>query len=88
MSHEVIWTKFVLERFIELGNLTREEEMIMRTRASGMTITEQSMMFDMSPASVSRVIRRLKDKYDECQKNDLLLPKRKTSEKERYMDSH
>lgn len=28
MTNEVIWTKLVLERFIELANLTEEEEIV------------------------------------------------------------
>ncbi len=35
MTNEVIWTKLVLERFIQLANLTEEEEIVIRTRAAG-----------------------------------------------------
>lgn len=34
MTNEVIWTKLVLERFIQLANLTEEEEIVIRTRAA------------------------------------------------------
>lgn len=27
MSHQVVWTKIILERFIEQANLTEEEEL-------------------------------------------------------------
>ncbi len=36
MTNEVIWTKLVLERFIQLANLTEEEEIVIRTRAGHM----------------------------------------------------
>lgn len=86
MSHQVIWTKFIVERFIEYGGLTKEEEMIMRTRAAGWTRTEQAMKFGMSLATVDRIIRRLKTKYDHVQKYDVFLPPRKHSATELYMD--
>lgn len=37
MTNEVIWTKLVLERFIQLANLTEEEEIVIRTRAVDIT---------------------------------------------------
>lgn len=39
MTNEVIWTKLVLERFIQLANLTEEEEIVIRTRAAGDIVT-------------------------------------------------
>lgn len=88
MSHQVIWTKVVLEAFIDEANLTKDEEMIMRTRAAGWTITKQSLEFHMSTAKIGRIIKILKVKYDAAQKNSLILPKRKSSAKELYMDTH
>lgn len=88
MSHQVIWTKFVLERFIEVGGLTKDEEIVMRTRAAGWTRTEQSMKLGMSLATVDRITKRLKVKYDHAQKYDVLLPPRKHSAKELYMDEN
>ena len=88
MSHQVIWTKFVLERFIEVGNLTKEEEAVMRTRAAGWTRTEQSMKLGMSLSTIDRIIERLKVKYDRAQKYDVLLPPRKQSSQELYMDEN
>ena len=35
MSKQVIWTRLILETFIEEGMLTKYEEMIMRTRVAG-----------------------------------------------------
>ena len=64
MSHQVVWTKFVLERFIEIGCLTKEEEAVMRTRAAGWTRVEQSMKLGMSLSAIDRITKRLKIKYD------------------------
>ena len=88
MSHQVIWTKFILERFIDVGNLTKDEEAVMRTRAAGWTRTEQSMKLGMSLSTIDRIIKRLKVKYDRAQKYDVLLPPRKRSSQELYMDEN
>lgn len=88
MTKQVIWTKLILETFIEEANLTTEEEMIMRTRCQGWTITKQAMEFGMSPSSVSRTVARLKKKYDAVQKTNLILPPRKNSAQETYMDEN
>lgn len=43
MTNEVIWTKLVLERFIQLANLTEDEEIVIRTRAAiNANTTEQT----------------------------------------------
>lgn len=88
MSHQVIWTKFILERFIDVGNLTKEEEAVIRTRAAGWTRTEQSMKLGMSLSTIDRITKRLKVKYDRAQKYDVLLPPRKQSAQELYMDEN
>ena len=88
MSHQVIWTKFILERFIDVGNLTKDEEAVMRTRAAGWTRTEQSMKLGMCLSTIVRIIKRLKVKYDRSQKYDVLLPPRKLSSQELYMDEN
>ena len=88
MSHQVIWTKFILERFIDVGNLTKDEEAVMRTRAAGWTRTEQSMKLGMSLSTIDHIIKRLKVKYDRAQKYDVLLPPREQSSQELYMDEN
>lgn len=88
MSKQVIWTKIIVERFVEIGGLTKFEEEILRTRADGWTIIQQSTAFNVSTATVSRTIKILKRKYDEVQKYDVLLPPRKKSVKELYMDNN
>lgn len=88
MSKQVIWSKLILERFIEQACLTKEEEMIMRTRVDGWTITKQACELHMSEAKVSKIIARLKKKYDAVQKYDMILPPRKNSVKETFMDNN
>lgn len=88
MSHQVPWNKIILEEFIQLATLTKEEEMIMRTRVAGWSRVRQSMELGMSLATVDRIIRRLKIKYDHIQPYSPLLPPRKYSSEETWMDTH
>lgn len=88
MSKQVIWGKVILERFIEQANLTEEEEEVIRTRVAGWTIKKQAMELGMSESKISKIIARLKIKYDAVQKYDPVLPPRKNSVQELYMDSH
>lgn len=88
MSHEVIWTKLILETFIEEGCLTKDEEYIMRTRCAGWSRTKQSMELGYSLATIDRIIKNCKVKYDAVQKYNPLLPPRKESAKEKWMDEN
>lgn len=88
MTKQVPWNKIILEEFIRLACLTKTEEMIMRTRVEGWTITKQSMEFHMSESSIKKAIARLKVKYDNVQKYSCLLPPRKPCAKETYLDEH
>lgn len=88
MARQVIWTKLIVEEFIHLAKLTEDEEMIMRTRADGWSITKQATTFNMSVSTVNRIIKRLKKKYDAVQPYSVMLPPRKFSVKELYMDIH
>lgn len=65
MTNEVIWTKLVLERFIQLANLTEEEEIVIRTRAAGWSRVKQAMELNISISGIDRIISRLRKKYDE-----------------------
>lgn len=82
------WSKTSLERFIEEALLTEEEEQIMRTRVAGWTIKKQAFEFNMSESKVSKIIARLKVKYDYIQKTDPLFPPRIISTKEKYLDEN
>ena len=88
MANQVPWTKLIVEEFIREGMLSKDEEFIIRTRAKGYTITQQADVLNMSPDNVSKKIALLKRKYDEVAKYDTLLPPRRVSKQERYMDSH
>lgn len=88
MTKQVAWSKIILEEFISEALLTEEEEIIMRTRIKGWTITKQSMELGMSEAKVNKIIAELKKKYDNVQKYNPILPPRKSSKEELYMDTH
>lgn len=88
MAHQVVWTKLIIETFVEEAMLTKDEERILRTRAAGWTRTQQAMEFNMSISNVDKIIKRLKVKYDMVEKNNVILPPRKFSTKELYMDTH
>lgn len=88
MSHQVPWNKIIVERFIELAMLTEDEEMILRTRVAGWSRTQQADKLGMSISTVDKIIANLKIKYDGVQKYDPLLPPRKSSAKETWMDNN
>lgn len=88
MSKQVPWNKVVLEEFISLAALTKEEEIIIRTRVAGWTRTRQALELGFSLSSVDRIIANLKRKYDDVQKYSAILPPRKTSACETFLDEH
>lgn len=88
MSHQVPWNKIIVETFIEEAMLTKDEEWILRTRVAGWSRTKQAMELNMSIANVDKMISRLKKKYDNVQKYNPLLPPRKPSAQETWMDTH
>lgn len=88
MSNQVPWNKVIVEEFIEQAMLSETEEMILRTRVRGWTRIQQSEKLGMSIATVDRIIATLKDKYDNVAKYDPLLPPRKMSAAEVFLDTH
>lgn len=89
MSHQVNWTQDKLEFFIEKALLNEDEEFIMRTRCKGWTITMQALHLNKSESTVHAMIKKLKSKYDEVQReNPEVLPERKFSAQETFMDNH
>lgn len=88
MSKQVPWNKLIVEEFAKEAMLSNEEQMILRTRVMGWTRIQQSQELGLSVASVDRIISGLKEKYDAVQKYDPLLPPRRTSKEEEYMDTH
>ena len=88
MSKQVPWSKIILEAFIDDAILTKEEEIIIRTRVAGWTRQKQAMELNLSVSTVDRHISTLKKKYDQVQKYNPLLPPRKFSKAELYMDEN
>lgn len=88
MAHEVPWNKYICETFIELAMLTKEEEMVLRTRIAGFSRLQQAEKLNMSVATIDRIIKELKRKYDNIQKFDPLLPPRKRSDQEDWQDQN
>lgn len=62
--------------------------MVLRTRVAGWTRTKQAMELNMSVSSIDKIIKRLKIKYDGVAKYNPLLPPRKHSVEETYLDTH
>lgn len=62
--------------------------MVIRTRVAGWTRTRQSIELHMSIGKLDKIIRRLKVKYDHAAMYDPILPPRKASAEETYMDEH
>lgn len=88
MSHEVAWGKVILEEFIEQASLTPLEEKVIRTRVKGWSRSVQADTFGISLSTLDRVIKRLKQKYDKAQKYSPILPPRKHSDAETWMDEN
>lgn len=88
MTKQVPWNKIILEEFISIGCLTETEEMIMRTRVKGWTITKQAREIGLSESAINKTIAKLKKKYDACQKYSPILPPRKESAEETYLDEN
>ena len=77
MTKQIIWTKAVVEAFIDEGNLNARQEYIIRTRAKGLSIVEQAQHLNLSVDQVNKDIATLKKIYDVTQKYSEILPERK-----------
>lgn len=86
---QVPWNRRIYDEFLKIAILTDFEKEVFRTRIlCGMTITQQSYYLHCSKSSIDRAIRKIKEKYDEVQPFSDILPKRRMSEKEKYMDEN
>lgn len=54
MAKQVPWNKVIVEEFVKDAMLSKEEEMILRTRAAGWTRTKQSIELGMSLSTIDR----------------------------------
>lgn len=88
MANQVPWNKIILETFIEEGCLTKDEEMIMRTRVAGWSRTKQCSELGLSMSTVDRLIKSCKLKYDNVSKYNPILPPRRYSKTETWQDTH
>jgi len=88
MAKQVPWNKIIVETFIEEAMLSEEEEWVLRTRVAGWPRTKQADQLGMSLSSLDRIISTLKIKYDNVQKYNPLLPPRKMSKEEEYLDNN
>ena len=77
-----------MERFIEVGALTDTEKAIMRLRVAGFSRLQICDRLNISTSTCDRKIKLLKAKYDKLQKFDPLLPPRRFSAQETWMDEH
>lgn len=84
MTRDVIWTKEVIEAFIEEANLNPRQEYIVRARAKGCTIVEQAVHLNLSVDQVNKDIRTLKNIYDITQRRSKKLPPRRRTKREIY----
>jgi len=76
MTKDIIWTKAVLETFIEEGNLNQRQEYIVRTRAKVYSIPKQAEELHLSVDQVNKDIAEIKRIYDAVQINSQILPPR------------
>lgn len=76
MTKDIIWTKAILETFIEEGNLNQRQEYIVRTRAKGYSIPKQAEELNLSVDQVNKDIREIKRIYDVAQATSDILPPR------------
>lgn len=88
MSKEIKWNKLIVETFVEEAMLNKDEEWILRTRVAGWTISQQCDFMGCSKSTMDRYIKVLKQKYDDVSKYNPLLPPRKSSKEEEYMDNN
>lgn len=88
MAKQVPWSKLIVEEFVTLACLTPIEEQILRTRVRGMTRIQQAEIFNISLSTLDRHIATLKKKYDQVEKYSPLLPPRKTSACEEFLDNN
>lgn len=71
---KVPWNRAILEEFVSFALLTEEEEQIIRARAAGWSRVKMCHKFNMSLATVDRIIKSLKTKYESASSYSEVLP--------------
>ena len=88
MAKTVKWNRVIYDEFNRLAMLTEVEQKILETRIKGWTVKMQATELNMAESTVHAYIRQIKKKYDEVQPHSDILPPRRHSAKEDYMDTH
>lgn len=68
------WNRVILDEFVSLALLSEEEEQIVRARAAGWSRVKMCHKYNMSLATVDRIISRAKNKYTSAAKYSDILP--------------
>ena len=76
MSHQVLFTREILDEFINESMLTEDEAFILRTRAKGWSRQQQASELNISVQSVDRLIKKMKIKYDRVAQHNAYFPTR------------
>lgn len=82
MTKQIIWTKQIVEAFINEAYLNERQAFIVRTRAKGYTIAKQAEALNLSVDQVNKDIAKLKKIYDSIQPESAILPVRKKNSRE------
>lgn len=85
---QVEWNRQIFDEFCDKAILSDDEIFIMLTRLQGWTISEQAKALNLSEDAIKYRIKKLKIKYDNAQKCSDVLPPRRKSKKEEWMDTH
>lgn len=88
MTKNVPWNEVFYREFSRLAMLNDFQKEVLRTRIMGYSITKQAMELNVSESTINRTIAQLKKKYDEVQPYSDLLPKRRVSDIEKWMDEN
>jgi len=64
MSHQVPWSRKVIDVFAEEMLLSDEEIFLLESRAKGWTVSRQAMYLNCSESRIHQLIKILKQKYD------------------------
>lgn len=85
----VNWNEQFYDNFCAKAMLNQDEREVLRCRIMQYSITQISLNCNMSTAKVSRIVKSLRDKYDAVQQHyPDILPARRMSEQEEWMDTH
>ena len=89
MSKPLHLTADKVKKFEQLAMLNDDEIYILENRIKNMTVTAMGINLNKSEATIHRMIKRIKEKYDFIQlEYPDEFPKRRASEEELYMDTH